>query len=152
MKTFPMPAHAPFDDFAYRFVDDFVFMSIPDTFDEKLPTPTPYLVRLATKDFSILPLIGSTFTFDRKDWEEIVRLLDLSATDPMQAIYEAWLQWDDSIEIPECAQRLHSEGTREAFWNLAMRIPVDADSAPGSAKFPGPHFPRPFHGPEGSDA
>jgi len=28
------------------------------------------------------------------DWPELVRVLDLCGTDPMQAIFDAWIRWD----------------------------------------------------------
>lgn len=150
--SFPMPSHVPFDDAAYRFQEGHsVTLYLAHDAGRMLSASEGYIL---TTSCSWLEIDNDeeVYKFDPERWPEVVRLLVLSETDTLLAVFEAWVQWDDSNAVPDCVQCLDNRQTEIKFGQLSQ--PARRHVLEKALR---PHlspdlWQKPIHGPEGSDA
>lgn len=151
MMTFPMPSHAPFDDAAYHFVAGHsVTIMMTEAEHKRLSAAELYILETAAASEG-RECLEITYEFDPVQWPEVVRLLVLTETDKMQAIFECWIQFDDSNDPPSAAKNVEPLAFRTMRKYSPNKEGICVRGGYLRRLSDIPEMPRSSHGIEGSD-
>ena len=152
MTTSPiLPTLAAFEDALFHFTDQFVTVELMTADADDLTPAAEYILRSASIPRPSTSSEVDAWTFPASKWPEVVRLLDLIATDPNQALFDAWVTFDDSWEYPEPLSRQWAPASASIPPRDEERI-RDVTFLRLLSRTDPPHpFPAPAHGIEGSE-